>query len=40
MIQNGRMEVVVKCPYFIDDGPETQKVIAQNIYLVLGRELD
>ena len=27
-------------PHFIDDGLETQKVTAQNIYLALGRELD
>lgn len=40
MVQNGRVEVVVKCPHFIDDGLETQKVTAQNIYLALGRELD
>ena len=31
MIQNGRMEVVIKCPHFIDDWLEIQKVIAQNI---------
>ena len=31
MIQNKRMEAVVKCPHFIDDGLETQKVIAQNM---------